>query len=81
MSKVVLVMEQPENCYKCPINHGQFCICKVSRLDTEDFYRNGVHPKCPLRPLPKKQKLTFIEHGQDCITMGWNAVLEEIEGE
>lgn len=78
MSKAVLVMKQPESCCGCPVNHGQFCMCKVGKFDTRE-YAYSVHPKCPLKPLPKKQELTMADQGQDLITRGWNACIEAIE--
>lgn len=74
--KAVLVMDMPENCLKCKLQ--DWATCRV----TKKCHTGNNRPDCcPLRPLPKKQSLSFINPGQDAITMGWNAAIEEIEGE
>jgi hypothetical protein len=86
MSKAVLVLdEMPEFCWVCELAEGgneyidPYCspigreIPSIGKVKRPDW--------CPLRPLPEKQKLTFHEPGQDAITMGWNACIEEICGE
>ena len=93
MSKVIAVMEKPKYCEECdfcvckyslPLStyrKGYYCKLKEpSQRVVEDFnYDDVVHlSNCPLKPFPKKQKLTFLEHGQDLITMGWNACIDEI---
>jgi hypothetical protein len=80
MSKAVLVMDMPESCRKCGFS-DEDAYCTIPGFGEEvDTVEGWKHPKCPLKPLPQKQKLTFIEPGQDAITMGWNAAIEEIEG-
>lgn len=77
MSKAVLVMEMPENCFKCKLQ--DWATCRV----TKKCHTGNNRPDwCPLKPLPEKQdiqraktmtSLTWIE--------GWNACIEAIEGE
>lgn len=74
MSKAVLVMDMPDKCLHCKLQ--DFATCRI----TKKCHTGDNRPSdCPLRPLPKKQKLTFIEPGQDAITLGWNACIEAIE--
>ena len=80
MSKVVFVMNEPRNCEECilgTVMNDYHVKCGSTR---KGFYAGSKPEWCPLVPLPKKQELTFIEHGQDLITMGWNACIEKIEG-
>ena len=81
MSKCVLVMDMPTKCIECPVSgydkKGLPCCRKeMKHLDTFMYKPSW----CPLKPMPEKQKLTFIEAGQDAITMGWNAAIEQMEG-
>ena len=80
MSKAVLVMDMPNSCDECDFCHGLYCEIPWFGKTVVDYIACR-HPECPLKPLPKKQILTFFEHGQDCIAMGWNACIEKIEGE
>lgn len=80
MSKAVLVMDMPQHCYSCPLLveevGGSWCAFNGEPIEEE----LDKLESCPLKPMPQKQKLTFVEQGQDAITMGWNACIEEIEG-
>lgn len=81
MSKAVLVMEMPKKCAKCCCfdRLNKECLAERRNLNLGNIFE--IKPSwCPLKPLPQKQKLTFHEPGQDAITMGWNACIEEIEG-
>lgn len=86
MSKAVLVLDMPKCCNDCMFhydtrneNDDLVDKCMAMNDKTIDGYYNK-YSGCPLKPLPKKQSLTFIEPGQDAITMGWNACIETIEG-
>lgn len=73
MSKSVLVIDTPENCYDCPFG-TEYCsdseyegCCELAecldsdmRLITEEHYDYESESRpdwCPLRPLPEKMKL------------------------
>lgn len=87
MSKAVLIKDMPECCAKCDAYIEEddmfgifgFCFFENKEIPTDD--KESRMFWCPLKPLPRKQPLTFLEHGQDAIAMGWNACLEEIEKE
>lgn len=84
MSKAVLVMDMPKACIDCPLhfyNDPEFwCGLNGNDLLTDDI--ETYKPIwCPLKPLPEKQSITFSRHGEDMITLGWNAAIEAIEGE
>ena len=82
MDKVVLVIDK---CESCPYHRDEkdehdrlVDICDKLNRTIDGYVRR--YQDCPLKPPPKKQELTFHEPGQDAITMGWNACIEEIEG-
>lgn len=63
-----------------PNTVGYYCqLRKRGDRKVEKFDMDAeVHlSDCPLRPLPKKQPLTFT----DMTVLGWNACIEEICGE
>lgn len=76
MSKSVLVIDTPENCYDCPFGTsycGELeyeglceladCLDCVEILITEEHYdyESKSRPDwCPLKPLPDKMKLTGV---------------------
>ena len=88
MSKAIIVMNMPKKCGNCPICQGIArdgdYVCSIQDEDgNERGWNDGGYSKpdwCPLKPLPEKQKLTFATHGEDMITLGWNAAIEAIEG-
>lgn len=73
MSKSVLVMDTPKNCYDCPFgaeycgNLGYEGCCELAgclnsdmRLITEELYDYECESKpdwCPLKPLPEKSTI------------------------
>jgi hypothetical protein len=82
-SKAVLVMDMPEFCCVCDlVECGDEYIdhhCSPMGREIPSIGKAKRPDWCPLKPLPKKQKLTMAEPWQDAITMGWNACIEEIE--
>lgn len=74
MSKAILVLEEmPKDCMYCMFS--DWATCRMTRKT----HLGDTRPEwCPLEPLPEKAELTFIDHGQDQITMGWNACIDKI---
>ena len=85
MSKVIAIIDRPENCQKCwfsmcyyslPLStrrKGYSCRLKAEKV-VEDFdYDAEVHlQNCPLKPIPKKKTNSgFWENG-------YNACIDEI---
>lgn len=81
MSKSVLVMETPENCYVCPFGTA-YCsaleyegLCELADclscdeiLMTEEYYdcESKSRPDwCPLKPLPEKKLYTAPERNYE----------------
>lgn len=80
MSKSVLVIDTPKNCYDCPFgaeycgNLGYEGCCELAgclnsdmRLITEELYDYECEQRpvwCPLKPLPEKMKVTGLYNGE-----------------
>lgn len=88
MSKSVLVIDTPGNCYSCclhePIRNWSYCAVKLKRIEN-----SSVKPDwCPLKPLPEKMKLTgvynreyFQSNGKmPSYKIGWNDCIDKITG-
>lgn len=75
MSKSVLILDTPENCYDCQfcyeLDEGVEACCSVmnddedkslmKEIDCEDGYCQGNPNWCPLKPLPEKKLYTAPE--------------------
>ena len=78
MSKVMLVMDKPKNCGKCPcFMELRTDFCSVTDEDVSPY---GKRPEsCPLRPVPEKQKHSSIDNEfQSNKKSGYNACIDEI---
>lgn len=77
MSKSVLVIDTPENCYDCQfcyeLDEGVEAYCPImnddedkslmKEIDCEDGYCQGKPNWCPLKPLPEKMTgVVLTEH-------------------
>lgn len=78
MSKAILLIDMPENCFDCPLcindEYGlslKCCLQYKSYVDKE-----GKPNWCPLKPAPEKVDV-FMDEWAD----GYNDCLEEILGE
>lgn len=76
MAKAVLVMDMPENCFKCKLQN--WLNCRI----TNKCHAGECRPNwCLLRELP--EKIPDLEHGYEnveksIIRIGWNACLDMI---
>lgn len=80
MSKSVLVIDTPENCYSCclhePIRNWAYCAAKLKRIED-----SSVKPDwCPLKPLPEKMTGVAQTDHWNSIKAGWNGCIDEITG-
>ena len=81
MSKSVLVIDTPENCYSCYlrklIRNWSYCAVKSERIKD-----SMVKPDwCPLKPLPEKNKAPKVASGYELgYEDGWNKCLDKIQG-
>ena len=81
MSKSVLVMETPEDCYSCYLRKFirglPYCAVKLEHIKDSNIKPDW----CPLKPLPKyksMEKPRVYECGK---MYGWNRCIDEITGE
>lgn len=96
MSKSVLVIDTPENCYDCPFGTA-YCgeleyvgYCELADcldydviLMTEEHYdcESKSRPDwCPLKPLPEKMTGVASTDHWDRIKAGWNGCINKITG-
>lgn len=86
MSKSVLVMNTPENCGSCIHIDTFLPFCRINCRDIKD---TSTKPDwCPLKPLPKKMKITGLYNGEyfkaggklPNYKIGWNDCINEITG-
>ena len=82
MSKSVLVIDTPENCYGCPFG-TEYCGNDVI-LMTEEHYdcESKSRPDwCPLMDLPEKDNGDYPANTSDSgFAEGWNQCIDEITG-
>ena len=96
MSKSVLVIDTPQNCYDCPFGTA-YCgeleyvgYCELAGcldydviLMTEEHYdcESKSRPDwCPLKPLPEKMTGVASTDHWDRIKAGWNGCINKITG-
>jgi hypothetical protein len=73
MPKAVLIMDMPENCFKCKLQN--WANCRI----TNKCHVGECRPDwCPLRELPEKKERRIGEHGERMFRAGFNACLNEI---
>lgn len=77
MSKVILVVEQPQHCAECnlSVKVGEEVYCVPQGIQLKHQIQEGKHEKCPLKPLPGKSK-KFLP--LPMYTSGWNDCIEAI---
>lgn len=87
MSKAVLVMDMPESCDMCDfVDNDQPPIYGVDKMycgfpgigeDVSDCIacRPGW---CPLRPMPEKGEMHFLDDKSEYYRQGWNACIDAI---
>ena len=84
MSKSVLVIDTPENCYGCPFGTA-YCgeIEYVGYCELADCLDYDVIPDwCPLVDLPKKDNGGYPANTSDAgFAEGWNQCIDAIAGE
>lgn len=81
MSKSVLVIDTPGNCYSCclhePVRNWSYCAVKLKRIED-----SSVKPEwCPLKPLPEKSTTENDMTDYQCgMVDGRNQCIDEITG-
>lgn len=75
MSKAILVMDMPKNCYECKLQ--EWLNCKI----VKGCHIGETRPDwCPLRPMPEKREADpAIDNDIDWgLAEGWNACIDEM---
>lgn len=81
MSKSVLVIDTPENCYSCYlrkiIRDWPYCAVKSERIKDSMVKSDW----CPLKPLPEKMTGVALTEHWGGVKKGWNGCIDAITGE
>jgi hypothetical protein len=79
MSKAILVMDMPSNCYECPCCHidKDYDTCEANYIILLMGHDKKRPEWCPLREVPQKRE----QYGaRDGIAVGYNQCIDEILG-
>lgn len=77
MSKAVLIMDKPKDCYECKLQ--DWLTCRITKKCNTSHSRPDW---CPLCELPKKKPTIGKESENDiiCMNAGYNACIDELLG-
>ena len=87
MSKVILVIDEPNTCAECPLKVSDrlpsSCVFKRwYSLSVNDTHRTNNW--CPIKPLPKRLDMSKVD-GSNLLDLGYlhgrNDLINEMEGE
>ena len=76
--KAILVLDIPENCFKCKLQ--DWANCRI----VKGCHTGDTRPDwCPLKPIPSKRPTIGKESDNDilCMNAGYNACIDEILGD
>ena len=83
MSKAILVMDMPKNCFDCRFQEMGFCeaVHSVGEMIPDDDLESKPD-WCPLREMPEKKKTigTESETERTYMNCGWNDCIDAIGG-
>ena len=72
LSKAILVIDMPENCFKCKLQ--DWANCRIIK----GCHTGDTRPDwCPLKELPKKKKDTLMTNYSRYV-QGWNDCIDRI---
>ena len=85
MSKAVLVMDMPDSCMGCNFlycnaeyNVESCQATEVSRI--VDLEKEDKPEWCPLRTVPDKKEMKYMDDKSEYYRQGWNACIDSIGG-
>lgn len=81
MSKVMLVMDKPENCLKCEFSDRRLdgtLRCTRNKDTSNTVFRVGIAAGCPLKDVPKRKTPKRYRNPLKSWINGWNACIDEI---
>ena len=80
MAKAILIMEMPRNCAECgECEHEDegWLYCRRLKDTARAFER---HPNCPLKPMPEKRDMRFLDDASEYYRQVFNACIDAIFG-
>ena len=85
MSKAVLVMDMP---YSCFIFNFLYCNAECNMESCQamevprlvDLEKEDKPDWCPLRPVPDKKDMKYMDDKSEYFRQGWNACIDAIGG-
>lgn len=81
MAKGIIVVDIPENCYKCcaSVSYGNgMGFCRGCERNI-DYILSRRPDWCPIKPMPEKQNNdNLYDEYYDGFDAGWNACIDEI---
>ena len=81
MSKAILVMDMPKNCFDCRFQEMGFCeaVHSVGEMIPDDDLESKPD-WCPLREMPEEREENHIGTYEYNFNEGWNACIDAMIG-
>ena len=83
MSKAMIVLDMPKSCDECPYefenDSGRYCDVAGCGKYTDDYIACRAE-FCPLKPIPEKKDMRFLDDASEYYRQGWNACIDAICG-
>ena len=81
MAKSILIMDMPESCDMCDFtemaNGKLYCGIPGCGKLADDYIACRAE-WCPLKPIPEKRDMRFLDDASEYYRQGWNACIDEI---
>lgn len=78
MSKSIAIIDTPEGCYLgCPFKQGDYCVGTLKNVSGH-FHTRTKPEWCPLRPIPEKKDMEFLDDKSEYYRQGWNACIDSL---
>lgn len=75
MSKAILVIDMPKNCFHCKLQ--DWANCRI----VKGCHAGDTRPDwCPLKELPQKKEMQFLDDASEYHRQGYNACIDDILG-
>lgn len=87
MAKAIFVMDMPNSCDECSfeteVRMGgyakSYCGVPGCGRETDDYIACRAE-WCPLKPMPEKRDMRFLDDASEYYRQGWNACIDAICG-
>lgn len=77
MAKAILVMDMPKDCFACDLESYGECKAMFGKVIHD---RTEIAEWCPLKPIPEKRDMRFLDDASEYYRQGWNACIDAICG-